>query len=60
MWEASIGEELPCQRESGNIADPFAVAVVRVSFRIWPRGGGAKRQYVIQWGRHSSHYKHRT
>ena len=29
IWEASIGEELPCQRESGNRADPFAVAVVR-------------------------------
>ena len=29
IWEASVGEELPCQRESGNRADPFAVAVVR-------------------------------
>ena len=29
IWEASVGEELPCQRESGNRADPFAVAVVK-------------------------------
>ena len=28
IWEASVGEELPCQRESGNRAGPFAVAVV--------------------------------
>ncbi len=25
IWEASVGEELPCQRENGNHADPFAV-----------------------------------
>ena len=25
----NIGEEFPCQREDGNRADPFAVAVVR-------------------------------
>ena len=29
IWEASIGEELPCKRENGNRADPFAVAVVK-------------------------------
>ena len=28
-WEASIGEDLPCQRESGNTADPFTVAAVK-------------------------------
>ena len=28
IWEANVGEELPCQRESGNRADPFAVVVV--------------------------------
>ena len=40
IWEASIGEELPCQREGGNHADPFAVAIVKrgvtVSFRSLP------------------------
>ena len=25
----NVGEEFPCQREDGNRADPFAVAVVR-------------------------------
>ena len=29
IWEASIGEELPCKRENGNRADPFAVAAVK-------------------------------
>ena len=29
IWEASVGEELPCQREIGNRADPFAVAVIK-------------------------------
>ena len=29
IWEASVGEQLPCQRENGNRADPFAVAVVK-------------------------------
>ena len=28
----NVGEELPCQREDGNRADPFAVAVVN----RWP------------------------
>jgi len=26
IWDASVGEELPCQRENGNCANPFAVA----------------------------------
>ena len=34
IWEASVGEELPCQHESGNRADPFAVAVGG-KFRGW-------------------------
>ena len=29
IWEASVGEELQCQREIGNRADPFAVAVIK-------------------------------
>ena len=29
IWFASVGEELPCQRENGNPVDPFAVAVVK-------------------------------
>ena len=24
VWEADIGEELPCKREKGNSQDPFA------------------------------------
>ena len=28
VWEASIGQILPCRREAGNIHDPYAVAVV--------------------------------
>ena len=34
IWEASVGEELPCQRESGNRAYPFAVAVVRSGITV--------------------------
>ena len=29
IWEASVREELLCQRENGNHADPFAVAIVK-------------------------------
>lgn len=29
VWEASVGKDLSCHRESGNSADPFAVAVVK-------------------------------
>ena len=29
IWATVVGEELPCQREDGNRADPFAVAMVR-------------------------------
>ena len=28
IWEAALGQLLPCQREPGNIHDPYAVAVV--------------------------------
>ena len=28
-WATVVGEELPCQREDGNRADSFAVAMVR-------------------------------
>jgi len=28
VWEAALGQQLPCQREPGNIHDPYAVAVV--------------------------------
>ena len=27
-WDAVIGEVLPCQRESGNRHDPYAVATI--------------------------------
>ena len=29
VWAASLGEELPCQREDGNHYDPYAVGVVK-------------------------------
>ena len=29
IWEAVLDEELPSQKELGNLADPFAVAVIR-------------------------------
>ena len=28
IWEAAIGEELPCKAESGNCSDRFAVVVI--------------------------------
>ena len=28
VWEAAFGQLLPCQREPGNIHDPYDVAVV--------------------------------
>ena len=28
VWEAALSQLLPCQREPGNIHDPYAVAVV--------------------------------
>jgi len=30
VWEAALGQLLPCQREPGNIHDPYAVAVVEI------------------------------
>ena len=29
IWSAVFDEELPCQRETGNISDPFAVGVLK-------------------------------
>ena len=29
VWDALVGEELPCRRDLGNPQDPFAVAMVR-------------------------------
>ena len=29
LWEAAVGEDLECQRESGNTADAYAVSVLR-------------------------------
>ena len=28
VWDAAIGQVLPCYQERGNIHDPYAVAVV--------------------------------
>ena len=32
VWEAAVGQMLPCKREGGNIHDPYAVAVVENSY----------------------------
>ena len=29
IWSSVLDEELPCQRENGNISDPFAVGVLK-------------------------------
>ena len=34
IWDATVGEELPCQREPDNRQDPFAVAVVRLQVTV--------------------------
>ena len=34
IWDASVSEELPCQREPGNSHDPFAVAIVRAGVTV--------------------------
>ena len=28
VWEAAVGEVLPCQWERGNVHNPYAVAIV--------------------------------
>lgn len=30
-WNATVGEELVCRRETGNVLDAFAVAVIKSS-----------------------------
>ena len=39
IWEASVGEELPCHSEGGNPTDPYAVVIKRsgVIVRYIPR-----------------------
>ena len=27
VWEAAVGQILPCEREGGNIHDPYAVTI---------------------------------
>ena len=29
VWEAAVGQILPCKREGGNFHDPYAVTVVK-------------------------------
>ena len=31
IWEAEVGENLTCIREPGNVRDPYAVAVTKVT-----------------------------
>ena len=28
VWNATVGQVLPCQRERGNVHDPYSVAIV--------------------------------
>ena len=53
---------LPSVEGTLNAAANHLYVRNRVSFRIWAKGegGGAKRQYIIQWGGHSSLHMHRT
>ena len=34
VWDAQIGEELYCARETGNIRDPYAVAVKKADLTV--------------------------
>ena len=34
IWDAVIGEELPCERETGNERDRYAVAVIKAGATI--------------------------
>jgi len=34
VWDAQIGEELYCARETGNIRDPYVVAVKKADLTI--------------------------
>ena len=34
VWDAQIGEDLYCPRETGNIRDPYAVAVKKVDLTV--------------------------
>ena len=34
LWDASVGEELACKKDSGNEKDPYAVAVMRRSIIV--------------------------
>ena len=36
VWEAAIGETLPCQQERGNIHDPYAVTVFERGVIVGP------------------------
>ena len=31
LWDVSVGEELPCKKDSGNEKNPYAVAVMQRS-----------------------------
>ncbi len=34
VWDAAVGEELPCRKDVGNSHDPYAVAMVRASTTV--------------------------
>ena len=40
FWSAMLGEELLCERESGNPTDPFAVAVLNGTVTVGVKIGG--------------------
>ena len=29
VWEAAVGQVLPCQQERGNVHDPYVVAIIK-------------------------------
>ncbi len=67
IWDATVGEELDCQRETANVLDTFAVAVIKGSVTVghvprkiscicsvFLRRGGSIRCRVIGLRRYSS------
>lgn len=52
VWDAVIGQTLPCQMESGNASDPYAVAVLQASVIVGhvPRAISAVCNLFLQRG----------
>ena len=39
FWSPTLGEELSCERENGNLADPYGVAVLKDAVTVVIIGG---------------------